>query len=135
MATLLPIDSIPTTQSFASEWVEWHKALKTRYGIAAANTMWLKAWRERGNDEANTADLRDYIASQGIEIDGGIWDFVPDTFDSIGDTFTQVFSVGKWVVLAVVVILVVFLAMLAFNIGKNPHGTIAAVGKLKGGIG
>jgi hypothetical protein len=122
--TLNPLNFIPTTESQASEWILWHKSLKKRYGKASANTIWLKAWGKRGCDgigcDTNTVELRDYVATQGIQIERGTWDFIPDTIDNIGDFTTQAFNLSLYIALAVVAIILLFFGLLAWNLGKDP---------------
>jgi len=135
---IAPEDNVPSINSTASQWIEWHKALKRDLGKATANTLWLEAWVQRGCEgyscPSNTVELREYIASQGISIEGGRWSFIPDLIDDWGDFTKRFFDLGFYTVLAIVIILVAFLGLLAWNIGRDPKGTLNAAAKLKGGM-
>ena len=126
-----PEDIVPSKDASASEWILWHKALKgANLGKGNANSLWLKGWRLRGCSgigcSANTAELREYAEKQGFTVNGGVLDFVPDTLDSISDFTTKTFNLGFYTVAAIIVILVAFLGLLAYNIGRNPKMVIDA---------
>lgn len=126
---LKPEENVPSKQSSASEWVLWHRSMKKAgFGKATANKLWLEAWQQRGCSgvgfgigcTANTTELREYLESQGIAIEGGTFDFVADTWDEIGDFTSQAFNLTTYAFIAIAVILVAFLGLLAWNVGKNP---------------
>jgi hypothetical protein len=126
-----PEDIVPTKESTASEWILWHKALKSAHlGKGTANSLWLKGWRLRGCSgigcTANTAQLREYAESQGFTVNGGVLDFVPDAIDNFSDFTSKAFNLGFYTVLAIVAILVAFLGLLAYNIGRNPQMIVDA---------
>lgn len=104
------IDNIPHEDSTDNHWIEWHKALKSRYGKSDANLLFLQAWEERGEDYANTYQLRTYLESQGMEIDGtnifsGISDGMKNTWGSLNNGFSGIGSaamIGVVVVIAII---------------------------------
>jgi len=114
------IDSIPSMNSKFEDWIQWHKNLKAQFGKKLANSEWIKGWKIRGSSSANKTGLREYLADEGIQIDESAWDEVMDLGVGVTDFFGDVFSVGKYVTLGIVVIVVGGLAMLVFNIAKNP---------------
>jgi hypothetical protein len=121
-----PEDIVPSKEASASEWILWHKALKNaNLGKGTANSLWLKGWRLRGCSGigciANTAELRDYAQSQGFTVNGGVLDFVPDAIDNFSDFTSKAFNLGFYTVMAIVIILVAFLGLLAWNIGRKPE--------------
>jgi hypothetical protein len=126
-----PEDIVPSKEASASEWILWHKALKSaNLGKGSANMLWLKAWRLRGcagiGCDANTPELREYVESQGFTVNGGVLDFVPDTLDNIGDFTSKAFNLSFYTIVAIVVIMVAFLGLLAWNVGRNPQMIIDA---------
>jgi hypothetical protein len=135
---LNPVTIVPTINSTAADWIMFHKAMKkANYGKATVNSLWLKVWNLRGCAgvmcSANTADLRDYVASQGIKIEGGVFSFVPDAIDDWSDTTSKFFNIGLYSAIAVLVIIIGFLGMLAYNIGRNPQMVVDA-GKAYAGV-
>lgn len=126
-----PVSVIPNTTSSDADWILFHKAMKKQnYGIATVNSIWLKYWNKRGCSglmcAANTAELRSYVESQGISIEGSIFSFVPDAMDDFSDFTSKAFNLSMYAVIAIVVILISFLGLLAWNVGRNPQMVIDA---------
>lgn len=117
----------PSITSDAAQWIQWHKDLVDTFGKKTANSLFLAFWTKRKSSGANTTELRTYAQSQGFSIEGtaisGIIDGAYGFVDSIGD----IFQVGKYVGIGVVVILVGGLGLLVYNVARNPAGTISAV--------
>lgn len=121
--------SIPTFNAKAEQWIGFHKDLKSNFGKKVANSIWVKAWGIRGNSSANTSDLREYLENNGIKIDESAWDSVVDFGGDISDAFGDIFTVGKWVGIGLVVILVGGLGMLVFNIARKPAEFVGKAGR------
>lgn len=126
-----PEKYIPTKSSSAAEWIEWHKSLKSSFGKANANALFLKAWNLRGgkSSDANTDDLRSYLRTNGIEIDKTLFASVVDTTESAIDTIGGVFNMGKTAVIIVGVALLVPMVILLVNVAKNPNAVASAAGQ------
>ena len=116
------IELIPTKQTSSAGWVSWHKALKTRYGLKAANTLFMKAWDLRAGtgSDASTNELRTYMKDNGVIIDTTTLEDVVDSTSSGLDFMGDFFTVGKYMTLAVGLIVVGGLGLLVFNIVESP---------------
>lgn len=119
---------IPITSSAPEVWIEWHKALKSNFGKSTANQIFLKAWALRGHN-SDDANLRSYLKDQGISLTTGVLgkteDYASGVLDSIGD----VFSVGKYLGLGIIVIGTGLAAIFIFNIAKDPVKSASAAAK------
>lgn len=115
-----PVDTIPSYNAKPEEWQIWHETLKSNFGKKIANSLWIKAWGIRGSSSSANTDLREYLEGEGIKIDkswgAAIKDFGSGVFDFIGNIFT----VGKWVGIAILVIIVGGLGMMIYNIARKP---------------
>lgn len=118
------VDSIPSYNANPLAWIEWHKGLKSNFGKKMANSLWLRAWRIRGNSKANTSELRAYMESQGIKLDTNAWDKVVDFGGGISDAIGGTFQAGKVVSITLGVIILGGLGLLVFNIARKPNETI-----------
>ena len=127
-----PSTIIPTAQSQGSDWVNWHKALKAKFGKKQANTLFVKAWNKRKGSSASTVALRDYLKGQGINVEKSIFESTQDAGSSVLDTFSDVFKFGKVATMVAVSSGVLLTIFLIYNIAKDPSKTIGAVSKLKG---
>jgi len=123
------VNSIPPYKSKSEDWIQWHKDLKSNFGNKIANTLWLKAWGVRGTTEANTSDLRKYMTSQGVKIDESKWDSVVDLGVSASDSIGTFFQAGKYVGIALGVIVIGGLAMVVYNLAKSPAKNIGVAAK------
>ena len=106
------------------EWIQWHKDLKSNFGKKVANSLWVKAWKIRGNSSANTNELRSYMEKQGIKFDKSAWDSVVDAGADITDAFGTAFQVTKYVGIGLAVIVVGGLGMIVYNLAKNPAKSV-----------
>lgn len=124
------INTIPTQASDANVWIEWHKSAKAFFSKKVANSLWVTAWADRGSKGANTTDLRDYMKSQGVEVEtdklGKLIDFGGDVFDFFGDIFT----IGKWTAIVIIVLILGGTSMLLFNILKSPMKSAKTAGTI-----
>lgn len=127
-----PTKIIPNKQSSSQTWIQWHKAMKSRYGKKEANLLFTKAWDMRGGagSSASTNELRTYMQENGVKLDTSTMESITDTtyegLDSVGDFFTM----GKYIGIAVGVIVLGGAAMLIFNIAKQPIQSAKAIGSL-----
>lgn len=117
-----PTKIIPNKQSSSQAWIQWHKALRARYGKKQANALFVKAWDMRAGKgtSASTNELREYMKSYGVVLDTTTMEDVVDTTNSGLDFMGDVFTVGKYMTLAVGLIVVGGLGLLVYNIAKQP---------------
>ena len=64
------VTQVPPKGSLGSIWLQWFVDLNSEFGNKTACTLWLKAWAVRGDSNANTLALREYLAKYGIDISG-----------------------------------------------------------------
>ncbi len=128
MASLAPDKFVPTSNSTAQDWISWRTALGHFYGRKKANQIFTIAWSKRGgvNVKGNTTELREYLKGVGLSVETNglqeIQDYAGDVAESIGDIFT----IGKWTTIAVIVVGVGGLGMLIYAIAKKPERIILA---------
>ncbi|OJJ23276.1 hypothetical protein BKI52_02660 [marine bacterium AO1-C] len=103
------ITNMPHVDSSDNQWINWHKAMRARYGKEAANTRFIQLWQDRGSSEANTRALRQYAESQDLSISGnffeGIGDNISKTWNGLGSGFSSIGSfalIGAFIVLAII---------------------------------
>lgn len=107
----------------ADDWIAWHKALKARYGVQAANEKFLIAYRESGflgaelNYRTFNSAFRAYAQENGF-YDGLYWGvlgfvgkataWVPTIGFGIAETVESLTSSLKYATILVVVVLVFY---------------------------
>jgi hypothetical protein len=117
------VANMPSFDSKAQNWIQWHKDLKSNFGKKIANGLWLKAWRNRGSSggDINTSDLRDYMKKQGVTIDTTTWNKVSDaTVSGLSDLF-QMSRTTSFVITGTVVGLAIYIV---YKVLKNPKESI-----------
>jgi hypothetical protein len=129
-----PVQNIPNRSSASDHWIEWYKSLKGNFGKKQANMIFVKAWGLRGGagSDASTVELREYMKSNGVTLDTTSIESIQDTvsggLDSIGDFFTM----GKWVGISLIVIVVGGLGLTVYNIAKQPIKAVRTATKIRG---
>ena len=113
---------IPTKKSSASEWMEWHKALKKYFGgHKIPNDIFLKAWAKRGSSDANTSSLVIYAKDNGFKIES---DNVAQELNIFGREFLEDFTMfSKVGTYALGIIVLLAIGGLAYKFVKNPKQT------------
>ena len=129
-----PRKNIPTKTSTAGAWIQWHKEMKSNFPKGIANSEFQKAWTKRGATLANTRELREYMDGEGVKVEpdtiaSSLYDVAGDFVDSIGELFT----IGKWATITVMVIVIGSVGLLAFNIARKPIESARAFAEIKGG--
>jgi hypothetical protein len=119
-----PAQIIPQSNSDSEQWMQWHKSLKSNFGKQTANSLWVKAWKKRGNPTASTNALRAYLNKNGIQLNTSKWDDIVDTGVGAADFIGSFFKAGQWMTLGVGVIVVGGLGMIIFNLAKSPAESI-----------
>jgi hypothetical protein len=126
-----PINSIPQYNSSSEEWLSWHKVLTSNFGRQNANSIWLKAWRIRGNPKANDRTLRVYLKSKGITLSETAWDNIVDIGGGITDTLGDAMQLRKYAGIALGVILIGGLGLAIYNLTKGKTVNVLATGASK----
>jgi len=125
--------NIPTNDSSSQDWINWHKSLlKAGFNRTQANDTFAKAWDKYGSYDANSSELRDYLGSKGFTLESDwtddTWDFAKDPFGLVTD-FNFASGMIKYTSIALVIILILFVAMILFNIARNPEGVAQGIAK------
>lgn len=123
-------NTIPQMTSSSAEWIEWHKNMKSRYGKSTANSLWLKAWRFRGNSKANTNELRTYMSNNGVKIDSSSWDKIVDIGDSVVDKVGNIIKVGEVGAIVLSVALLGGVAYILYSVVSTPSKYTGAIKKV-----
>lgn len=127
-----PSKIIPTSDDTSERWVAFHKALKSWFGKAAANSYFVKFWNQRAGagSSADTHDLREYMNSQGVNLQtdfaGDVVDFEMGIVDWFGDTA----NVLRAVIFGTVIVgvgLIAYYMIKGTNHGKSMGEMVAPV--------
>lgn len=110
---------IPTANSEGSAWIQWYKSLRDAVGKKQANDLFLKFWAKRGNYNANTHELREFLKTQGIDLETNALSSLYDTgagfIDGIGDFFGGLKTLGIVVIVLVIGGIITAVLMLMKN--------------------
>jgi hypothetical protein len=119
----LCLASVPTTNTTAGGWQQWHQSLVKCFGRAGANDIWMIAWERYGrrNPNAYSTSLAQYMQGQGVTLttSGG------ESLALAGANFMS--SVGGYFnfmkILNIVVVggIAVGFLMLLYNLIMNPE--------------
>lgn len=112
------INSIPVQSSQSADWIEWHKALKKRFGKLQANQLWLKAWGFRGTSKSNTGELRSYMKDNGVILDTNILGKAKDIQNSIFDTVADTLKVSSGLAIGIIAISVIGVGFIVYKIAS-----------------
>ena len=112
------INSIPVQSSQSADWIEWHKALKKRFGKLQANQLWLKAWGFRGTSKSNTGELRSYMKDNGVTLDTNILGKAMDIKNSIFDTVADTLKVSSGLAIGIIAISVLGVGFIVYKIAS-----------------
>jgi len=130
---------IPTGDATGSDWIQFHKDLRGKFGKLNANIIWLKAWETRG-DETFTmdSDFNEYFAKYDIDVSNmatsliaSISNIGNDLFGIVG-TAATVWKVGI-IVIPVGLLIPIFILLFRFSKSITPTD-ITNVLAAKGGI-
>jgi hypothetical protein len=127
---LKAIQTMPTVKSSDADWIRWSDFVIGKYGSGLGKQIFINVWEKRGSRNANTRAIRQHLKDKyNIVINESVWDNVVDAGGSIADSVSSVLKVGKYATLAVGVIVIGGLAMIIFNIGKDPAKAVGAATK------
>jgi len=119
-----PTTNIPTSSSKSEDWVNWYDELESNFGSSQAKALFLKAWKLRGNQNANDLNLRTYLKNKGVVISESGWDKIVDTGAGVFDGISDMFHMGKYAAIAIGGTIIVITGILVYNIVKNPNKAI-----------
>ena len=88
---------MPTTQAAGAEWIAWHKSLKARTGKSNANAAFVYVWGKRAGagSSASTNSVREYMKTQGVELDTTKLEDITDFGYGVWDGIGSFLSIGK----------------------------------------
>lgn len=122
-----PSLDIPNQSSDFASWIQWHKDLKSYFGLQTANTLFLLAWQKRqptgffaGLDITNKKTFRDYFASQGIKLDENAADLATDFTYGVFDKISGALNLGKNITIGILIFGGVLVVWILYQIFKNP---------------
>ncbi len=110
---------IPNSNSAAAQWIEWHKWLKNEVG-SQANDVFMQQWAQgaQGSWASNSAELRSYAKTQGMNIEGNF-----SVFSGATDTYSSVNSgaakIGNATTIGIVLVCVMLVAATYFLFLKD----------------
>jgi hypothetical protein len=121
--------NIPTSADSDDVWLNWYKSMKDDFGKKHAKEAFTYIWASRGSSIANTNKLRDYMETQGVNIEAKglvakITDFGDDIFDRVG----SMFKVGRIAVYVVGGVLLFAIGAFIIQIAVQPFKTLEKVG-------
>lgn len=114
--------NIPGVNSSASQWVSWHKALKSCVGKKKANYLFILQYDKVGYD--STTEMRNYMKTQGVDLDKDVADRLVDWGGRTYDFFGGIVDFTSGVSMVVTVMVLGAVGMLLFQIGKNPDTAV-----------
>ena len=130
---LKPEDFIPSKTTTADIWISWYKALKSELGQDDANVLFKSVWDARGSSDANTPELREYLAKYKITIKMGAKEAFIDVVSSPFEFFSFAKDIGKsmiygWIIFIFLIMAVVIYFL--FRASNNPGETLGAATKV-----
>jgi len=119
-----PSNIIPTAESTADIWLNWHKSLRRWFSKSEANTHWLRFWQQRAGagSQADTHALRQYMEKQGVELSTDTWGQVTDGAFNVAEWIGDTINVTRIIIVGTVVIgvgLVAYYFIRSTNKGKS----------------
>lgn len=131
ISKLKAVQVMPNVDSVDKDWIGWIDFVASKYGSNLGKQMFVDAWQKRGSRKANTRNIRTHLKEKyNIEIDETVWDNIVDKGGDLGDSISGALKVGKYVSIAVGLIVLGGLAMIVFNIGKNPAKAAGTAAKI-----
>jgi len=121
------IRNIPINSSSDSVWITWYDNLRKQFGKKKANALFTANWDAQNgfSSNANTSDLRSHLEKKGgIEISGGFLGETKDKVLDVGNFFGDYFTVGKYLGLALGVIVVGGLGLFVYNVARKPESAV-----------
>ncbi len=116
------IANIPYKNANGTIWIQWHKAMKRRYGRKEANRLFKLAYEKRIDSTiSNFLELQEYMEKQGVKLEGNFWQEIQKDWDS---SFSSVTGTMKMVGVSIGIILLIVLGVVLYsivNISKNPQ--------------
>ncbi len=120
------IENIPSQSATDAQWIAWYKVLQGEVGRKEANILFLKAWNQRKNAgllgaASNTSALRDFLKTKGVDVQpDGLLAYPITAYEAVAGGLETAFGVGKWTLIILSLVIIIPVALLLFNIAKNP---------------
>jgi hypothetical protein len=120
------LQNLPSVNSSDAQWIAWYKTMHGEIGKKNANVLFLRAWEKRKNagllgSSANTKTLRDFLSKYGIDVKpDGVFAYPISAFEYAESAISTAFGIGKWSFIILALIVIIPVAMLLFNVAKNP---------------
>lgn len=138
-----PVINVPSRESKAEQWILWYNSIKNKVGKDDAINLFIDAWKQRGTDEANTTELREHVAKDGIIIGADWKDIIIDTITAPFDLWSTISSITQKVGIGVSIVVAIFILailgaiiMFIYKSAKNPEMVIKSVSAgATGGLG
>ncbi len=110
----------PNANSAPSQWIDFHKRMKSEVGQQQANEIFMQLWAQGGQNSSisQSGDLRAYAKTQGMSIEGNY-----SVFSSASDTYSSVNSgaakIGNATTIGIVLVCVMLVAATYFLFLKD----------------
>lgn len=116
------ISNIPYKNANGQIWIDWHKALKRRYGRAAANRLFKIAYQKRIDATiSNFLELQAYMEKQGVKLEGNFWQEMQKDWNTGFDSLTGTMKIAG-ISIGIILLIVLFVVLYSIiNISKNPQ--------------
>lgn len=119
-----PSKIIPTSDSPAEMWVNWHKALRKWFNKNEANTHWLRFWQQRAGSGSNadSHSLRVYMQKQGVDLTTGALGILTDQAVNVVDWYSDTINASRLIIMGTVVLgvgLIAYFIIKSTNQGKS----------------
>jgi hypothetical protein len=121
------IENIPSQNATDAQWIAWYKVLQPEVGRKEANILFLKAWNQRKGSgllgaASNTSALRDFLKTKGVDVQpDGLLAYPVSAYEAVAGGIETALGVGKWTFIGLSLIIIIPVAILLFNIAKNPR--------------
>lgn len=117
---VIDVKQVPLNTSSDAIWIGWHTALKRNFGKKEANYLFQLAWEKRGSSYANTSALMDYAKKNDLIIESNVLASITNVAGNVFDFFGDIFKMGEYTAIALVIIILLTLGIAGYNIAKNP---------------
>jgi hypothetical protein len=114
-----PRKLIPSQNSEAAIWKEFHIALNDVFGQEKGNEIFMSYWNNRGNKSAINADLLAYLEKEGITIDAPLSARLSlsakETFNMVKSKLSSLlkFSLGSSLAVGMIAIIIIVIVLKA----------------------
>ena len=131
MSTVIQGIIVPDDSSGQNDWVQYHKALVSRFGKANANALFVKTFQAIGNTNmASDPDFKEYFDKNGIDT-SNMFSSTAASLRNIGDTFMGIVgtagTVVKYAIPVLAIVIILPVGIMLFNLARGDKKTVAMV--------